>query len=277
MIRLVLIRCVRFNLLLITALGLSSCSANKGKDDTYVDWRCSGNKRSDNWSCQPLEIKNGQPVNSGQLVNNSQLVNDSGEKTSVVSATAKAATPAKADATETPKAVYVQVPRHQWRTQLPTLTAEPVIPDNIEGVGHLRKPRSLPVRQPAPVSLDSGERLRPKRNDPAHVVETAQEEKNNDAVQLLAPEPGFTVQLGAFKTENQLQQFIRDNRLETLQFNHVTTHKDDAVWHLVTWGHFGTPAEARQAWSQREERYPKVESWVRPLGSLQKNGSPRES
>lgn len=263
-------RCVGFNLLLITALGLSSCSANKGKDDTYVDWRCSGSKRSDNWSCQPLEIKNGQPVNNGQLVNNS------GEKTNVASATAKAATPATAGATETPKAVYVQVSRHQWRTQLPTLTVEPVIPDNIESAGRPRKPRSLPVRQPDPVSLDRDERLRPS-NDPAHVVETAQEEKTNDAVQLLAPEPGFTVQLGAFKSENQLQQFIRDNRLETLQFNHFTMHKDDVVWHLVTWGQFGTPAEARQAWSQREERYPKVESWIRPLGSLQNNGSPRES
>ncbi len=258
-------RYIGFNLLLMTTLGLSGCSVNKGHDDTYVDWHCSGSKRSDHWSCQPLEIKNGEPVKN------------SVEEAKVIAAADKASASAKAGTTETPKVVYVQVSRHEWRTQLPSLTAAPVIPDNIEGADRLRKPRSLPVRQPDTVLFDRGEAPRPKLNGSALIVEKAREEKANDAVQLLAPELGFTVQLGAFKTENQLQQFIRDNRLETLQFSHFTTRKDDVVWHLVTWGRFGTPAEARQAWNQRADSYPKVESWIRPLGSLQNNGSPRES
>ncbi|MBQ0711494.1 MAG: SPOR domain-containing protein [Porticoccus sp.] len=250
--------------LLLVMLCSLGCATTQD-EDSYIGWHCSGDKRSDDWTCEQRKVKNGQVVDEPiQDTKTASAVDDNRE-------------PEKAEL------VYAGIPNQSWRKQLPTLTNAKVMTGT---PGERRSNlKALPPRQPEPVSSvvayplasdsDSITVSEPAPRDTATVVPI-----NEPAIDQgqVAPSslPGFTLQLGAFKTKEQLQSFIGDNRLENLSVSHVQISSEQDIWHVLTWGEFETPAKALQAWDQQVANYPNVAPWVRPLSTLQTAGSPEE-
>lgn len=243
-------------LCLAAAFGIVGC-ASQAEDDSYVGWQCSGGKRSDNWTCEQQEVKDGKPVSPAV----------ESEKVDVVISTE--VNDIELEPMPKPKQaklIYVGIPRQQWRESLPTLTAEPVISDG-EEQDTLRRPRRLPERQPDPVSLSA---TAPVKQAPmtGEQKEPLSSEANPQQAAVTESNRGFTLQLGAFRTQVQLQAFILDHQLKALPSRQFETHRNDEVWHVITWGQFNTPAEAEQAWAKEALNYPNVQPWVRPLNTL---------
>lgn len=235
-------------------------------EDSYIGWHCSGDKRSDDWTCEQRRVKNGQVVDEPiQDTKTASAVDDNRE-------------PEKAEL------VYAGIPNQSWRKQLPTLTNARVM-TGIPGK-HPNNLKALPPRQPEPVSSVVAYPLA-SDSDSIAVSESAQtdtatvapiNEPVTDQSQVTPSSlSGFTLQLGAFKTSEQLQSFISDNSLENLSVSHVQLSSDQDIWHVLTWGEFETPAKALHAWDQQEANYPKIEPWVRPLSSLHGGGAPQDS
>ena len=264
-----MIKRLGFGLLLIVISCTFGCATNE-EEGSYIGWYCSGDKRSDDWTCQQRTIKDGLPVD------------DSIAKTKAISAPSsqEGVDPEKEDL------VVAGFPSQKWRQQLPTLTNTAVAIDVPGSESRRSNLKKLPPRQPEPVSRVSAYPV--SANSEMHAIGEVVEENTETAIvasdKLLESDrampsspSGFTVQLGAFRTESQLKSFIGENHLEDLSVSHVQTKSDDQVWHLLTWGEFETPVEALQAWEQQAVNYPKVEPWVRPLLSRQDGGERVES
>lgn len=259
-----MIRRFGYGFLLIVISSMLGCATND-EEDSYIGWHCSGDKRSDDWTCEQRRVKNGQVVDEPiQDTKTASAVDDNREQ-------------------EKAELVYAGIPNQSWRKQLPTLTNARVM-TGIPGK-HPNNLKALPPRQPEPVSSvvayplasdsDSITVSEPVQTDTATVAPI--NEPVTDQSQVTPSSlSGFTLQLGAFKTREQLQSFISDNSLENLSVSHAQISSDQDIWHVLTWGEFETPAKALHAWDQQEANYPKVEPWVRPLSTLQTAGSPEE-
>jgi len=251
--------------LLLAMLCTLGCATTQD-EDSYIGWHCSGDKRSDDWTCEQRKVKNGQVVDEPiQDTKTASAVDDNRE-------------PEKAEL------VYAGIPNQSWRKQLPTLTNARVM-TGVPGK-HRNNLKALPPRQPEPVSSVVAYPLA-SDSDSITVSESAQIDTATVAAinepvteqDQVTPSSlsGFTLQLGAFKTKEQLQSFISDNSLKNLSVSHVQISSDQAIWHVLTWGEFETPAEALQAWGQHVVNYPKIEPWARPLSSLHGGDTPQES
>ncbi|MEH6466159.1 MAG: SPOR domain-containing protein [Porticoccus sp.] len=255
-----------YGFLLIAISSTLGCATND-EADSYIGWHCSGDKRSDDWTCEQRMVKNGQVVDEP------------------IKGAEGASTASSKDSREPEQAelVYAGIPSQSWRKQLPTLTNADVTP-SVPGK-RASNLRALPPRQSEPVSSvvayplandsDSITVSEPAQTDTATV--TLISESVTDPGQV-APSSlsGYTLQLGAFKTKEQLQRFISDNSLDNLPVSRIQILFEQDIWHVLTWGKFQTPAEALQAWGQQVADYPKVEPWVRPLSTLQTADSQEE-
>ncbi len=260
-----MIRHFGYGFLLIVISSTLGCATND-EEDSYIGWHCSGDKRNNDWTCEQRRVKNGQIVDEPiQDTKTASAVDDNRES-------------------EKTELVYAGIPNQSWRKQLPTLTNAKVM----TGIPGERQNnlKALPPRQPEPVSSvvaypltsgsDSITASESAQTDTATVVPISDPVTDQGQV-TPSTLSGFTLQLGAFKTKEQLQSFISDNSLESLSVSHIQISSDQDIWHVLTWGEFETPAEALQAWDQQVVNYPKIEPWVRPLGSLHGGGAPQES
>lgn len=259
-----MIRRFGYGFLLIVISSTLGCATNDD-EDSYIGWHCTGDKRSDDWTCEQRRVKNGQVVDEPiQDTKTASAADDNREL-------------------EKAELVYAGIPNQSWRKQLPTLTNARVM-TGVLGK-HPNNLKALPPRQPEPVSsvvayplasnsdsITVGESVQVDTATVAPINEPVADQSQVTPSSL----SGFTLQLGAFKTKEQLQSFISDNSLENLSVSHVQISSDQDTWHVLTWGEFETPAKALQAWDQRGANYPKVEPWVRPLSTLQTAGSSEE-
>ena len=82
---------------------------------------------------------------------------------------------------------------------------------------------------------------------------------------------GFTLQLGAFPTEQLMQNYVDERglvKLDNLQGHR--TRRDGQVWYVVTWGHFENGKQASAAWQNQSSHFPGVDHWIRSVESLNK-------
>lgn len=245
-------------LMAAAGLLLSACSSQDGDDDSYVGWVCSGARNSDNWTCEMGEVRAGQPV----------------VPKAPVKTTAAASPPSdqKQSAAVTEIAGF---PSQEWRSQLPSLTSEPVLSQT--GDSSTPEPiKKLPPRVAEPLAKARPElknSSRPPVEQPLvqAVTEPAQP---LHAVDVAGAGSGYTLQLGAFSDEPQLQAFIASHKLGDLHVRTVRAFSKQQYWQVLTWGKFTSPEEARSAWNAIAERYPGVEPWVRPVSSLDSAATP---
>jgi septal ring-binding cell division protein DamX len=253
--------------LLLVMLCSLGCTTTQD-DNAYIGWHCSGDKRSDDWACEQRKVKNGQATDGSiQQIKTASAVGENGE-------------PKKG------KFVYAGIPNQSWRKQLPTLTNAQVM-TGIPG----KRPsnlKALPPRQSEPVSSAVVAYPLASDSDSITVGESAPTDEATVAPIPVAPVtvtpindpvidqgpvtpsplPGFTLQLVAFKTQEQLQSFISDNRLDKLSVSQAEVLSGGGTWHVLTWGEFETRAKALQAWEQQGVNYPKIEPWARSLSTL---------
>jgi septal ring-binding cell division protein DamX len=260
------IKCFGYGFLLIAISSTLGCATNE--EDSYIGWHCSGDQRSDDWTCEQQMVKNGQVVD--------EPINDAeGDLTASSKDTREP---------EQAEPVYTVIPHQTWRKKLPTLTNADVSP-SVPGK-RASNLRAMPPRQSEPVSSvvayplandsDSITVSEPEKSEAATVAPIS--EPVTDSSQAASSSPsGFTLQLGAFKTKEQLESFIGDNSLDRLSVSRTQILFEEDVWHVITWGRFQTHTEALKAWNNQGADFPKVKPWARPLSTLKAAGSQEEA
>ncbi|TNF06284.1 MAG: hypothetical protein EP323_05275 [Gammaproteobacteria bacterium] len=232
---------------------LSACASQDSSDDNYVGWVCNGARNSDNWSCEMQEIRDGQPAVSHAPVKK----------------VAPAAAPPDESKELSAKTEVAGFPSQDWRKQLPDMTSDPVIPAEKSGVIP-KTSQKLPARVAEPLTL--GRTDRPKSNistiEQPQVHAISEPSQPLNASDLAGARSGYTLQLGAFVDEPQLQAFIVSHQLGGLPVKQIRAFSKQQYWQVLTWGEFNSPEEARGAWQAVSERYPGIEPWVRSLSSI---------
>lgn len=232
---------------------LSACASQDSNDDSYVGWVCDGARNSDNWSCEMQEIRDGQPVLSQAPVKKAAPAAASPDESKELSATKEVA----------------GFPSQDWRKQLPDMTSDPVIPETKNGAIP-KTSQKLPPRVAEPFSLGRSERAKNSASSieqpQVHTISEPAQPLN--ASDLAGARSGYTLQLGAFADEPQLQAFIVSHQLGGLPVKQFRAFSKQQYWQVLTWGEFNSPEEARGAWQAVSEHYPGVEPWVRSLSSI---------
>ena len=78
----------------------------------------------------------------------------------------------------------------------------------------------------------------------------------------------YTIQLGAFASETQRDQFVVDMGMVKATLEYYESRRDGRTWWVITSGRFSTLSNARQEQASLENRYGLSETWVRPLAAL---------
>lgn len=240
------------NLGLVMLGSLLVACASQQEEDSYMSWVCSGQKNSANWSCEMREFRNGQMVAVAQPVE---------EKAASVAAQ-----------TEQPAAPIMEVagfPSQQWRQQLPSLTNEPVLAPG-ESASDIRVNKTSPPRvaEPIPAAWQTTAKPTSSAVDQPVVHTVADDSQPIRASDVTGARSGYTMQLGAFSDEPQLQAFVVAHSLGNLPVRQFRSLSKDRYWQVLTWGEFDSPDEARKAWNAIAKQYPGVEPWVRAVSSL---------
>lgn len=249
----------------LLAVGCAGSDTNEDRYD-YIGWVCSGARQSDNWSCEMREIKDGQAVAKANTTA-SDTTSTVGQELNRVSEPARQ------------RNLQIVVPPSQsWRSQLPGLDSEPVIPDT-EALSPVdRKLKSRPARIPDPVpsvvTTDASPLPAPApQSSIAEPVAYAMGGSAGAGLSVNAEKSVYTLQLAAFKDSAQLEAFIDRHHLGDLAVRQFQAYSQKQHWQLLVWGTFESPAEAREAWRSIAQQYPGVEPWVRSMSSLDMDSS----
>lgn len=240
------------NLGLVMLGSLLAACASQQEDDSYTSWVCTGQKNSANWSCEMREFRDGQMV-------------------AVAPPVQEKAAPAVAQK-EQPSDPIMEVagfPSQQWRQQLPSLTNEPVLaPGENASEIKVNKARPPRVAEPIPTAWQTTAKPTSSAVDQPVVHTIADDSQPIRASDVTGARSGYTMQLGAFSDEPQLQAFVAAHSLANLPVRQFRSFSKEKYWQVLTWGEFESPDEARNAWNAIAKQYPGVEPWVRAVSSL---------
>ncbi|TNE91887.1 SPOR domain-containing protein [Porticoccus sp.] len=234
--------------LLLGSSLLVACASQSPPDEPYVGWVCDGPRNSDNWSCV-MQGENGDEAIAATPASST----DSAVEPEQVSTSVKATQ-------------VVGLPSRDWREQLPSMTATPL---HQEGARPTVKPtakRSPRVAKPVSEVWSEPEKHSPSQ--PVVVKAMAEPLQPVKGIDVSGARSGYTLQLGAFADNDQLQSFLSSHKLADLPVHRSQTYSRKQLWQVLTWGEFASPEEARSAWRKISERYPGIEPWVRSVSSL---------
>ena len=273
-------------------LVLSACSGNNNsnQDDSYISWKCDGNKQADNWECRLQRMRDGRYVGpveqvTASLDETSVVVTGSdanGIKESVQGqAKVSPEVPVDNGLTMTGQTVAAHPPEplpqtlqrdSNWRKQLPGMDNSLVVTDSsqpakpaVNRVNRRNSPRTPESAFPD-IRAESGKSVvyEPKDSVPQKAM----------APQSKPPvDRGFTIQLCAFLDASGVQRFLDQQGLYADPFNAYTVESGGRQWHVLTWGQFETYADAEISWHERMPHVDVDEVWIRSFKSLQNAGA----
>ena len=270
------------------SLLLTACAnGSSAPEDSYVGWHCSGKKHSDNWRCEQKLMNNGRPVGSIEITDGKTEPVVSGAVISELTA-AEGHGNGERSGNDDPALLLEQPKKKKWRDQLPDMDASPEADDFIDTprAASPKKPAVREVRRPEPVLLKGsefsgskfkGSEFNGNKLNGSQLTTTGRDNKGNagkgkqvspaSTTAMRENLAGYTVQLGAFKEDSQLAQFIAESKLEGSNLQaHVIRTGDGALRYVLTWGQFATRREAEQQWDLQGRS--DIEIWIRSLKSL---------
>ena len=261
-------------LVLVGLVITSACSSTPDPKETYTGWHCEEQNRQGSVQCVQGKMNNGR------------LIDTASEDKSAEPAQTEAGVKARAPVWERPlEIIWVGKNREKsWREQLPGFT--------VEESTQLDTPeptRRADISAPQP-EAGFGDELDKSLGEiggtpPAEAVNnktptgTAPKDTSEQTAKLSAVEnssntllsgdfnrgAGFTVQLGAFASDQAAQRFLRDNDLFHLDIAKQEHESAGQYWHVLTFGYFTDKTSAQKAWSAAAENSTEIDVWIRPV------------
>ena len=250
----------------------SACSNTPNPEETYTGWHCEQQNRQGGVQCVQGEMNNGR------------LINTASEDKSAEPAHTE--TSAKVPVWERPlEIIWVGKNRDKsWREQLPGFTVE-----ESTQVDTPEPTRRADISVPQPEAgfsdeldkspgkigeIPTAEAGNNKSPTGAGLKETSEQTEKlgtgeNSSDVLLSSDlnsgAGFTVQLGAFASDQTAQRFLRDNNLLHLDIAKQGHESAGQYWHVLVFGYFTDRMSAQKAWLAAAENSAEIDVWIRPV------------
>ena len=223
---------------------LCGCSGQVKKEQQNVSWKCSGEMGTRSWRCDQRAISNGREI-----------------ETPLKTVLARPTPETKSRTAGATKEEIFGQPNDSWQDHLPTLDGNyPIATRNSR----------------EPIEITDAPIPEPEYEDPfatnyAEDVVAIAEEKPVIVDQPLEAKQvpkGYTVQLAALESREQVDKFIAHFKLNDLRLNYYRTQQDGRIWHVLAWGRFKTQEQALEGWSQQSQTHPGIKVWIRSIKSL---------
>ncbi len=123
------------------------------------------------------------------------------------------------------------------------------------------------------ISSNMPRTTKPKIAKSAHVTKPVKKTlslSKNEKKILALPGANYTLQLLCMNNEGQVQDFIRNNKLEA-QANYYKSHFKGKDWYIVVYGNYANRTEAQIALANLPKDLKKLHPWIRDYVSVQQS------